>query len=281
MLININSNISMDRFMKKISAVILFTILMISYSAYADMSQRTVTIKAVPENELAVNKATKVMVKLSRISDGKAIGENDLKIAHTKKLHLLVIDQSLTDYQHIHPVATDTAGEYSFDFTPKKDGTYRIWADIKPVETDTQEYIFTDIGKEKPDLKVDKSTNTEALVDGYKFKLLFDSPLTAGKASLGSIKVEDPSGKEVNYLEPVMGAFGHIVAFSEDHDSVLHVHPMGKEPESEDERGGPELQFHIEPKSAGFIRLFAQVKIKGKDIFAPFGLMVNNVVAGN
>ena len=55
--------------------------------------------------------------------------------------------------------------------------------------------------------------------------------------------------------------------------------PMGKEPESDSERGGPQLEFHIEPESSGFIKLFAQIKINGKDIFAPFGLMVENVVA--
>jgi hypothetical protein len=49
---------------------------------------------------------------------------------------------------------------------------------------------------------------------------------------------------------------------------------MGKEPKTESERGGPQLDFHIEPHKKGYIKLFVQVKVDGKDIFAPFGLNV-------
>ncbi len=50
---------------------------------------------------------------------------------------------------------------------------------------------------------------------------------------------------------------------------------MGKEPIKTSERGGPELQFHVEPNKAGFIKLFAQVQINGKTLFVPFGVTVN------
>jgi len=81
-------------------------------------------------------------------------------------------------------------------------------------------------------------------------------------------------GQPFTGLEPVMGAFAHVVGFTEDYNSVLHVHPMGKEPTSDAERGGPKLEFHIEPEKTGFVKLFAQVRIDGKDIFAPFGITV-------
>ena len=38
------------------------------------------------------------------------------------------------------------------------------------------------------------------------------------------------------------------------------------------ERGGPKLEFHIEPEKAGFVKLFTQVRIGGEDIFAPLGI---------
>ena len=192
------------------------------------MGKNTISITAEPADELAANKTTNIKVKLKDIETGAAVGEKDLQIAHTRKLHLLVIDSTLTDYQHIHPVATNVDGEFSFDFTPKKNESYRVWADVMPVKTNAHEYTFADIGKTNADSAIDKTTNMEAVVDGYKFTLLFDSRLTAGKASLGTIKVEDAQGKEVTTLEPVMGAFAYIVAFGEDHNSVLHVHPNGQ-----------------------------------------------------
>ena len=71
-----------------------------------------------------------------------------------------------------------------------------------------------------------------------------------------------------------MGAFAHIVAFYDDFATVAHVHPMGEEPKSEDQRGGPELSFHLEPEKAGFLKIYVQVKRGGKDIFIPMGVSI-------
>ena len=60
----------------------------------------------------------------------------------------------------------------------------------------------------------------------------------------------------------------------DDFRTVTHVHPMGKEPTNAGDRGGPELMFHLEPSKPGFVKLFAQVKVGGKEIFVPFGVMV-------
>jgi hypothetical protein len=71
-----------------------------------------------------------------------------------------------------------------------------------------------------------------------------------------------------------MGAFAHVVGFSENYHSIMHIHPMGKEPETAQDRGGPVLHFHIDPNRPGFVKIFAQVRIKGQDFYAPFSVMV-------
>lgn len=40
-----------------------------------------------------------------RLTDGKGnpVNLKDLEVAHTKSIHLLIIDESLSDYQHTHP----------------------------------------------------------------------------------------------------------------------------------------------------------------------------------
>ena len=90
---------------------------------------------------------------------------------------------------------------------------------------------------------------------------------------MGKITVSK-DGKPFTQLEPVMGAYAHIVGFSEDRKTVVHIHPMGEEPMNASDRGGPELSFHIEPGKSGFNKLFAQVRVDGKDVFAPFGIIV-------
>lgn len=237
-------------------------------------TQNSVKLELHPASAFAVGKTTQITLKMTNVTGGKPLMLDDLKEAHTKKLHLLIVDPSLTDYHHIHPVAGKNAGEFVFDFTPKKNDSYRVWADVIPVATGKQEYVMTDMGSAANDkATITKTTNMTSTADDYTFTLALDSEPKAGSAVMGNITVTK-DGKPFNQLEPVMGAFAHVVGFTEDYNSVLHIHPMGKEPTSSTERGGPKLEFHIEPEKAGFVKLFAQVKIDGKDVFAPFGVTV-------
>lgn len=217
-----------------------------------------------------------VQIKLFRIKDDKPISPDDLKEVHTQKVHLLIIDDSLIDYHHIHPKALAEPGLYEFVWEPKTQGNYRIWADLCPVNTNTQEYVIADLvaGKEA-NPEINQATVLESVIDGYTFKLSFDSDnLVTGTPVIGKITVTDAKGNPVTKLEPVMGAFAHIVGFADDMQTVVHIHPMGEEPSKSTDRGGPELQFHIEPAKAGFIKLFVQVSVNGKELFVPFGITV-------
>jgi hypothetical protein len=92
---------------------------------------------------------------------------------------------------------------------------------------------------------------------------------------MGKINVTNQAGQGVTQLEPLMEAFAHIVAFNHDYRTIVHIHPMGKEPKNENARGGPQIDFHMTPSSPGYVKLFVQVKIAGKEIIAPFGLWVH------
>lgn len=217
-----------------------------------------------------------VQIKLERIKDDKAVSHENLKEVHTQKVHLLIVDDSLEDYSHIHPKALKEPGLYEFEWDAKKQANYRIWADLHPLDTDAQEYVIADLvaGKDTKS-EINKTVVLESTMDGYTFKLSFDSEnLVIGKPSLGKITITDKDGNPVKDLEPVMGAFAHIVGFFDDRQTVVHIHPMGEEPSKPTDRGGPELQFHIVAEKAGFIKLFAQVNIKGKELFVPFGIVV-------
>jgi hypothetical protein len=234
----------------------------------------TVRLTLAPVTQPTPGHDTLVYAKLTHNDGLYVLNDNDLQTVHTKKFHLLVIDPTLTDYQHIHPATTSTPGLYSFHFTPKLAGGYRAWADITPVETNTQEFVWQDLGN--PDgININKTPSSEALTGGYRFSLSFDTPPVSGQTSTGTITITGTGGTPVTSLEPVMGAYGHIVGFYDDFRTIVHTHPMGAEPQNVSDRGGPKLTFHIEPEKDGFIKLFAQVKINGKELFAPFGVVVN------
>lgn len=220
-------------------------------------------------------KTQPVTLMLTDAKTGAPIGPNDLEILHTKKLHLLIIDESLTDYQHIHPVPGAKPGEWTFDFAPKFGRPYRVWSDTKRNGAD-QEYVYADLlaGSEKapaPDAK----PVAAAELNGLKFSLSFDGAVKAGEGVMGSVAVVDAkSGKPFTQLQPIMGAFGHVVAFSRDWGSIEHVHPLGDEPTKDSDRSGPVIGFHMEPANGGVLKIFVQILANGKEAIVPFTVNV-------
>lgn len=210
-------------------------------------------------------------------ASGSPVSLDKLQEVHTKKVHWLIVDETLGDYHHVHPTAGQESGTYTASFTPEKAGTYKVWMDVTPVDA-AQQYIPVELKGEKPcgAACVEQTVTSEGESGGLKASLTFEKPLTAGAADMGKVTITDKDGKPVADLEPVMGAFAHVVAFYEDFATVAHVHPMGEEPKSETERGGPDLMFHLEPKEAGFLKIFVQVQRGGKSIFIPLGAEIKS-----
>ena len=221
--------------------------------------------------------AGKTLMTFIRLTDagGKPVTLDDLTVAHTEKLHLLIVDESLTDYHHEHPVPAEKPGEYRFEFTPRFGGTYHVWADLLPVATGKQEYSKTTLQVSGSPAAARQDLNTVAEVGGYRFEMSManNEPLQSGKATLVEVRVRK-DGREFAELEPVMGAFAHVVAFPADLKSVAHVHPMGKEPTTAAERGGPQLSFHIQPEQPGYHKIWVQTQIGGRERYVAFGVQV-------
>ncbi|MHA3772426.1 heavy metal-binding domain-containing protein [Verrucomicrobiota bacterium sgz303538] len=234
----------------------------------------TLTLAATSAKPLTVGQKADVTVTLTK-KDGTPVLTDDLKEAHTEKLHLLIIDPSLTDYHHEHPTPTGTPGEYVFSFTPKKPGSYRIWADVTPTATGQQEYVITDLAAAtKPEPVGNRAERLSNILEGLNYTLTFKEPLKAGEASLGTLTVKNAKGEVISNLEPLMGAYAHIVGFSHDFKTIAHIHPMGEEPTKPTDRGRGELQFHLMPEQPGMLMLFAQVQIGGQSKFVPFTLNI-------
>lgn len=240
-------------------------------------SVATIKTQVVVKEPLAPGKPVAAAVRLTK-PDGSPLTFADLELAHTKRIHLLIIDESLSDYRHEHPTETATPGEFAFTFMPKHGGKYTVWADLLPTATGEQEYSKTELTVPGTPAPMVSTVNATATVDGYRFELSTENNqlLRAGKATLVTVKVTGPDGKPMENLEPIMGAFAHGVGFPADLSTVTHVHPMGKEPDKADERGGPTLSFHLLPAKAGYMKFYVQVQIGGEDHdkYAGFGLNV-------
>ena len=198
------------------------------------------------DGPLERGKEVKATLRLKQMT-GNPVIITDLRVVHTQRIHLLIIDASLTDYHHVHPLPTAVPGEYAFTFTPTKPGTYRAWADLRTTLTGFQEYAMTDIsaaGQGEP--LPAKAVILRAELEGLRYTLTLDKrTIKAGEPMRARLRVTDAKGRPFKELEPVMATFAHLVAFHEDHKTVLHIHPKATKLPLPTHRGGPELEFQI------------------------------------
>ncbi|MGE0754702.1 MAG: hypothetical protein AB7L92_06035 [Alphaproteobacteria bacterium] len=66
------------------------------------------------------------------------------------------------------------------------------------------------------------------------------------------LTLHDASGMPVRDLEPVMGAYAHMVGFSADGNRIIHCHPVGDE-----------------PQYAGKTQFYVQIRRQGNDTYIP------------
>jgi hypothetical protein len=233
-----------------------------------------VTLGAIlePDGKVEKDKEASFMLTLLK-KDRVPAAPDDLVERHTKKLHLLIVDESLNDYHHLHP--ENAGNRWRFSFTPKTAHNYRIWADVQ-VRDEAPQMMSMLLKGAQPCAEscVDDKAITTAEFSGNKAELSFAEGLVAGKPAEGKLSILSAESKPLENLEPVMGAYAHIAAFTADFGHVVHVHPLGKEPQNDGDRSAAPLSFMLHPEKPGVLKIFAQVKVDGKDIFLPFSVNV-------
>jgi len=307
-----------------------------------------VTMSVATETEPVARQTIRATLTLVT-STGKPVGPADLLVSHTQKLHLLIVDPTLTDYQHVHPVPGRRPGEWTFEFAPRLGGLYRLFADFTPAATGRGLYASTDlavadVGSETvgpvvdraarptvgpttkglavsgivgpvvdraarptvgptteglvgseivgqvgdladrsarptvgPSAEVDpKSADaTTVVVDGYRFTLAPATPLRANQPVDLALVVTRSDGGRVP-LEPIMGAFAHLVAFDESRSGFAHLHPNETDLARPPDAVAPRLTFKVTIPRAGRYAVWAQVKLGDREVFAPFWVDVDH-----
>jgi hypothetical protein len=204
-------------------------------------------------------------------SSGKKIGPVDLLVAHTRKLHLMVVDPSLRDYQHVHPEVGPTPEEWSVSFTPKFAGDYRVFADFTPTATARGLYASADISVSGEAVAQGEITrNWTAALGDYRFDLRPKSPpvRTRTPADL-TLVIQRHDGAEV-VLGTVMDAFAHLVAFDRERTGFAHLHPRETDLSTPLDPRAPELHFQVTIPEGGLYVIWAQMVLDGAEVFVPF-----------
>jgi len=206
-----------------------------------------------------------------RTASGKPIAPEDLLVAHTRKLHLLVVDPTLSDYQHIHPEPGRRPGEWTFTMAPERRGLYRVFADFTPAATSRGLYASADFAVPGTVATVSRSPNRTWQAAGCNFELDTPADIHARQPVDLRLRIESQGAvKQPVPLQPVMGAFAHLVAFDENRSGFAHLHPNETDLTKPPDAVKPELTFKVTIPQPGRYVIWAQVNIAGNEVFVPF-----------
>jgi hypothetical protein len=221
----------------------------------------------------AVGVAQEVTLELLT-SGGMSMAPHELALTHTKKMHVMLVDPSLQDYHHVHPQADGFNGQYTFEFTPNRAGKYQVFTEVVPLRTRRQIIATGTIEVAGIASTMQFERQIESVVDGLRFSLV-DMPTERMRTGVDyrlELEVTAADGSIVE-LQDVMGAPGHMVAFDAAGKGFAHMHPMGSVVSARSLES-PELVFLFKVPNPGWYRVFAQVKVSGREVFGHFNLEV-------
>lgn len=193
-----------------------------------------------------------------RVRDPNGRSVNRFEIVHEKLMHVFLVSENLEFFAHLHP-EPDAAGTFRLKTRLPQGGMYRLLVDYYPAGSVPQlavKSVFVSgsppPARLEPALTPSKSENITATL-----RLIPETPFAGLETKL--LFTLDPAAG----LEPYLGAWGHLLAASDDLIDFLHVHPFLAD-------GGPLVQFNLVFPRPRLYRIWTQFQRQG---------VVNTVVA--
>jgi hypothetical protein len=182
----------------------------------------TLVVKTEPA-EVKAGQRTKLSLM---IHDADGVMVKDFDVVHEKKVHLIVVSDGLSQFDHIHP-DLDSVGNLTVTYAFPTGGKYHLYADYKPAGKD-QAVATADIqvvGDAPPAPELIPNTPGKATGNGLNANVAFPKA-KAGEVTKITFGVLDSMDKPVTDLQPYLGAMGHLVVISADGKLYVHAHPV-------------------------------------------------------
>lgn len=210
-----------------------------------------------------------------------------LDVQHEKKIHLIVVSDDLSYFEHIHP-DYQSDGSYQIkvlgkgqDYSdgPGKNetrfehgGNYLLFADYKPTGGAHQvEKVPVKVAGTSRPASTFKNDKLSGTADNYSVTLnpTGGKLITGTQMHIAGTVLKDGKEIDATTLEDYLGAKAHMVVISLDEKEYLHVHP--------DVAGG-KFDLHTTFKKPGIYRGWIQFQAEGKVRTIDFTM---NVVQGS
>lgn len=226
-------------------------------------------------NPATTNPNQDVTLTMTPKNKDNAAEQVALDVEHTKKIHLIVVNEDLSWFDHIHP-EFNTDGSYSVNEKFPAAGKYTLFADYKPSGGNhTVDILNVNVAGTVAAAKTygaDKLTGDAG--DGFSVKLTPEGGkfLTNMPMHINGVVMQNGKEVNVNTLEDYLGAKAHMVVVSLADKKYLHVHP-GVE--------GAKFDLHTTFDKPGVYRGWIQFQSKGKVYTSDFVMNVAEGKAGD
>ncbi|MFE8700486.1 hypothetical protein ACFYKX_07670 [Cytobacillus sp. FJAT-54145] len=225
-----------------------------------EVSNRIISDDVNVEWELVEKQASdeETLIRLKISYNGIPI--QDFDVNHEKLLHLIIVSEDLSYFNHIHP---EYLGDGVFEITNQfpAGGKYRMVADFKPTDGSSVsklEWINVK-GKVAEPVPINVDNVFERVVDKKHVSMSIEPQIEAGKELTMKFSLTDEITRQpISNLEPYLGSIGHVVVLSEDGERYLHVHAL------ENQGTGPDALFETEFPESGVYKVWGQFQKDGQ-----------------
>ncbi|MDQ3142807.1 MAG: hypothetical protein M3Q56_11240 [Bacteroidota bacterium] len=192
-----------------------------------------------------------------------------LDVQHEKKIHLIITNEDLSYFDHVHPEYSED-GSYKLSHAFPHGGTFFLYADFKPTGAAHQlTRLELVIPGKSPKVPVTNSEMLTKKVGQFQISLKPDEArFVAGKDIHfdGAFK-KNNKPFDVNELENYLGAKAHMVSIHLETKEYIHLHP---------EVENSNLHFHTKFPKSGYYKTWLQFQDEGKLLIADFIINANN-----
>ena len=226
-------------------------------------------------NPATVNPNQEVTLSMTPKLKDKPNEQVPLDVEHTKKIHLIVVNEDLSWFNHIHP-EINADGSYTVKEKFPTPGKYTLFADYKPSGgnhvVDNLNVTVTGNTPAAKNYGADKLTGNAG--DGFSVSLSPEGSKFLTNMAMHINGVVMLNGKEVDVttLEDYLGAKAHMVVVSLADKKYLHVHPSVE---------GGKFDLHTTFDKPGIYRGWIQFQSKGKIYTSDFVMNVAEGKAGD
>ncbi|GAA1013292.1 hypothetical protein GCM10009551_099840 [Nocardiopsis tropica] len=202
--------------------------------------------------------------------DGKPV--TDVVDEQTEPMHLYLVRDDLTGFQHVHPTASGD-GSWTAPVAAPLPGSYRVYVQVIPRAAEKDGPIILSnpvavagIGK---DAKAPLPPAAASATAG-EFGVTVSGTPAVGTESRLSIAISR-NGSPETALQPYLQSFAHVTAIHEGDLALSHLHPVGGPATG---TGGPTVEVDAMFGASGNYRMFVQFQVDGQVRTVPITVAV-------